>query len=205
LEKAHALLAQVPDTADIILIGDSLAANLPNDIAQRQFRSDHVWNLAVGGSTTQNTLWQLARLEADGLKPRAAIVLVGTNNLTREDMPACAIAAGIKAVVVATHRQWPGTKVDVMGIPPRGRDFGFRDKDRKAVNAEIQAWARDQPYVHYFEVDAATMTCGQYERPVHVAAAGAEQTVPRCQNYADDFGHFKRAGYEVVLKALMGE
>jgi lysophospholipase L1-like esterase len=201
LEKAYGLLASIPSRADTVLIGDSLMANWPADMARRQFRSEHVWNFAVGGSVTQNTLWQLENLKPNGLNPERAIVLVGTNNLTRDDMPACAIAAGIKAVVTAAHAKWPGARIDVMGIPPRGVDFRFRDAARLAVNAEIRTWAKDLSYLHYFEVDASEITCGQYDGPVEVAAAGGHR-LPTCANYADDFGHFKRAGYDVIFSAM---
>jgi lysophospholipase L1-like esterase len=201
LEKAYDLLANLPSEADTILIGDSLVANWPADMARRQFQSEHVWNFAVGGSVTQNTLWQLQRLEHSAQHPARLMVLVGTNNLTREDMPACAIARGIKAVVTTAHAKWPTAKIDVMGIPPRGVDFRFRDAARLAVNADIKAWTRNLPYLHYFEVDASEISCGQYDRPVQVAAAG-EHSLPTCANYADDFGHFKRAGYEVIFSAM---
>jgi platelet-activating factor acetylhydrolase IB subunit beta/gamma len=200
LEKAYALLHQPPAGADIILIGDSLIANWPADMARRQFRSGNVWNFAVGGSTSQNTLWQLGELKPDDLRPAQLVVLVGTNNLTRDDMPACAIAAGIEAVMTAAHDQWPGAQMHVMGIPPRGTDFHFRDSVRLAVNAELRAWAKGFSYLHYFEVDAAEITCGQYDRPLRTAAIGKGLD---CENYADDFGHFQRAGYDVIFKALM--
>lgn len=202
LEKASELLGTVPDQADVVLVGDSLMANWPADMARRQFRSQHVWNFAVGGSVTQNTLWQLGKLGATTLRPREVVVLVGTNNLTRDDMPACAIAAGIKAVAEAVHATWPTATTHVVGIPPRGPDFHFRDAARLAVNEEIRAWTKDRPYLRYFEVEASEMTCGQYERPVQAAATGLRPG-PDCANYADDFGHFRRAGYAVLFSAMM--
>ena len=202
LEKAHTLLDHVPRMADVVLVGDSLVANWPEDMARRQFKSDRIWNFAVGGSVSQNTLWQLGKLKATGLEPAQVVVLVGTNNLTRDDMPACAIAAGIKAVVMAAHQKWPGAKLHVMGIPPRGMDFHFRDTVRLAINSEVEAWTKGFAYQHYFEVDASAVTCGQYDRPVQAVSAAARR-LPTCANYADDFGHFKRAGYDVVFSAMM--
>jgi hypothetical protein len=201
LSKAYALLGQVPDKADTILIGDSLVANWPRDMAARQFKSGPVWNFAVGGSVSQNTLWQLGKLKADSLKPARIVVLIGTNNLTHDYMPACAIAEGIKQVALSTHRKWPESTVQLIGIPPRGTNFHFRDDVRMDVNREIKAWSRDFSFLDYFEVNASEITCGQYDKPIVVATAVA-QPVPGCANYADDFGHFKRAGYEVIFKAM---
>lgn len=204
LKKAYSLLGSVPGSADTILIGDSLVANWPEDMAARQFKSGPVWNFAVGGSVSQNALWQLGRLKADGLKPARILVMIGTNNLTYDSMPACAIAAGIKAVATSAHQKWPESKVHVIGIPPRGTDFHFRDDVRLEVNREIKAWSHDFTFLDYFEVDASKMTCGQYDRPVKTASTTAV-SVSRCENYADDFGHFKRAGYEVIYSAMTSQ
>jgi hypothetical protein len=89
-----------------------------------------------------------------------------------------------------------------MGIPPRGSDFHFRDQDRKTINAAVRDWIATRPETHYFEVDDRVMTCGRYAG-VTVASTDAT-TMPesRCANYADDFGHFRRPGYDVIYSAL---
>lgn len=205
LEKASKLLDAPPARADTILLGDSLLAFWPADLAARQFGRGSIWNFAVGGSRTQHILWQLDRLErAPSPRPREVIVLIGTNNLSDEKLPACAIIEGIKAVVTRARGQWNDANVHVMGIPPRGSDFHFRDGDRKAINAAIRDWLGEQPRSRYFEVDEIAMTCGQY---AGVTVASAEADTPagsRCENYADDFGHFRRPGYEVIYSALRG-
>lgn len=203
LEKATILLNALPGRADTILLGDSLLAFWPKDLASQQFGAGKVWNFAVGGSRTQHILWQLDKLaEAPPLVPREVVVLIGTNNLSDEKLPACAIIEGIKTVVLKTRDTWQGAMIHVMGIPPRGSDFHFRDEDRKIINDAVHAWITAQPGMHYFEVDEMVMTCGQY---AGVALASTDATTPsgsRCENYADDFGHFRRPGYEVIYSAL---
>lgn len=206
LEKAETLLHAPPKAADTILIGDSLLAFWPKDLAQKQFGTDKSWNFAVGGSRTQHLLWQLQQFENKELDPREVVVLIGTNNLTDEKLPACAIVEGIKTVVSQVRDKWDDAVIRVMGIPPRGSDFHFRDKDRKAINTAIRDWLGTRPSMHYFEVDEMVMTCGQYAG-VDVASAEASVAVPvvkgsRCENYADDFGHFRRPGYEVIYSAM---
>lgn len=202
LEKASLLLDAPPEQADTILLGDSLLAFWPKDLAAQQFGQGKVWNFAVGGSRTQHILWQLDRLGDGRLRPREVVVLIGTNNLSDEKLPACAIVKGIEAVMDRTHDEWPDAVIHVMGIPPRGSDFHFRDKDRKAINGAIRDLLATRPSTHYFEVDEMVMTCGQY---AGVAVASAEATTvagSRCENYADDFGHFRRPGYNVIYSAL---
>jgi lysophospholipase L1-like esterase len=203
LEKAYGLLDAVPKAPEVVLVGDSLAANWPHDMLERQFTNRRTWNFAVGGSTTQNTLWQLHKLTRPMDSVRDVVVVIGTNNLTYDYMPACAIAAGIRAVTSQSRTLWPKATIHVMGIPPRGTDFHFRDASRRAVNAEIAAWTKTGPGLHFFEPDPSGITCGQYDRQVKLASNDGKPARPaRCANYADDFGHFHRAGYEQIFKAL---
>jgi hypothetical protein len=205
LEKASNLLAAPPSQADTILLGDSLLAFWPRDLAETQFGKGSVWNFSVGGSRTQHILWQLEKLGATNLRPREVVVLIGTNNLTDEKLPACAIVAGIQAVVGKTHETWPGTTVHVMGIPPRGSDFHFRDDARRAINDQIRRWIATLERTRYFEVDAMRMTCGRYGEPQSTLNLTPDAPKASCENYADDFGHFKRRGYEVIYSALRDE
>lgn len=205
LEKASNLLAAPPGQAETILLGDSLLAFWPRDLAESQFGEGSVWNFAVGGSRTQHILWQLEELGATNLRPREVVVLIGTNNLTDEKLPACAIVAGIQAVVGKTHKTWPAATVHVMGIPPRGSDFRFRDDARKAINDEIRRWIATLERTRYFEVNAMQMTCGRYGEAQSTLDLTPDKPKSRCENYADDFGHFKRPGYEVIYSALRDE
>jgi hypothetical protein len=203
LEKATQLVDAPPEQADTILLGDSLFAFWPKDLAAQQFGQGKVWNFAVGGSRTQHILWQLDELPSTAsIDPREIVVLIGTNNLSDEKLPACAIIRGIQTVVERARDKWRDATIHVMGIPPRGSDFHFRDTDRKAINSAIRTWLATQPATHYFEVDEMVMTCGRYAG-VDVASADAD-TLPssRCENYADDFGHFRRPGYNVIYSAL---
>ena len=206
LEKASRLLDAPPRQADTILLGDSLLAFWPRDLAEQQFGTGKVWNFAVGGSRTQHILWQLDRLADRGQRPREIIVLIGTNNLSDEKLPACAIVEGIKTVATRASETWPSAAIRIMGIPPRGSDFHFRDADRRAINAAVRTWSAAQPAIRYFEVDDMAMTCGFYAGVTVASAHGADPVgKSRCENYADDFGHFHRSGYTVIYAALRGQ
>jgi lysophospholipase L1-like esterase len=204
LEKASGLLDTPPQHADTILLGDSLLAFWPRDLAEQQFGK--VWNFAVGGSRTQHILWQLDRLADRGQRPREIIVLIGTNNLSDEKLPACAIVEGIKTVVTRARETWPGAAIRIMGIPPRGSDFHFRDTDRRTINAAVRTWSATLAGTRYFEVDAMAITCGHYAGVTVASANGADAIgKSRCENYADDFGHFRRPGYKLIYAALRGQ
>jgi lysophospholipase L1-like esterase len=195
LKRADDLLANPPERADIVLIGDSLLANWPEDQIRRQFGKRVVWNAAIGGAMTQHALWLLNRLEKHAPKVSRITLLIGTNNLTHDYMPPCAIAAGIQAVAEKALAVWPNAQLDLVAVPPRGADFHFRDADRKALNADLAAWAAHRPRLRYVEIDALKLTCGGDR-------AKSAEARPACGNYADDHGHFRRAGYEVIFSAL---
>ena len=194
VRKAENLLGDVPSKADTILLGDSLLERWPADQVQQQFGDKQVWNFAIGGSRTEHILWLMNELGPSSLKPKEVIVLIGTNNLSQKKLQPCAIIAGIEKVVMEARNKWPSAALRVMGIPPRGPAFHFRDKGRLSINENIKFWIAEVPNARYFEVDNQTITCGLYQKDV--------ENITDCQNYADDFGHFERPGYDVIYNAL---
>jgi lysophospholipase L1-like esterase len=195
LKRADDLLAHPPARADIVLIGDSLLANWPEDQIRRQFGERVVWNAAIGGAMTQHALWLLDRMQGRAPGADRVILLVGTNNLTHDYMPPCAIAAGIRKAAEKALAVWPKARLDLVAVPPRGADFRFRDADRKALNAALAAWVAGRARLRFIEIDPDRLTCGGNR-----AKTPAQR--PACGNYADDHGHFRRAGYEVIFSAL---
>jgi lysophospholipase L1-like esterase len=77
-------------------------------------------NLGIGGDQTQHVLWRLDHGNIDGISPRLAVVMIGTNNClsnTTEET-----AEGVKAIVDRLRQKLPKTKVLVLGVFPRGPD-----------------------------------------------------------------------------------
>jgi lysophospholipase L1-like esterase len=105
---------------DVIFLGDSITHGWEGQTAwQEYFGSLHPVNLGIGGDQTGHVLWRITDgHELDHLKPRAAVLMIGTNNTgghTAEQ-----IAGGIKAIVEELRRQKPDIKVLVLGVFPRG-------------------------------------------------------------------------------------
>src|ERR1041384_6544463 len=87
VEAAHSH----PDT-QLLLIGDSITNNydkakLPDENFQpvwKQFYEPRkALNLGFSGDTTAHVLWRLDHGEVDGLHPKVAVVLIGTNNTSQ--------------------------------------------------------------------------------------------------------------------------
>lgn len=106
----------------VVFLGDSITQGWENANAQpvwnRFYGPRKPINLGFSGDRTQHVLWRLDNGEVDGLKPKVAVLMIGTNNVGSD--PAEAIADGIKAVVAKIQAKLPETKILVLEVFPRG-------------------------------------------------------------------------------------
>ena len=131
---------------DLLWLGDSITQNwekrgLPawQDFApvwQRFYGDRHAVNLGFRGDNTGHLLWRMGNGELDGIQPKAAVVLIGANNLGRVHWNAPQTVAGIVAVVDTLRRRLPGTAVLLLGILPSVRSK-YVTKTSQAVNHEL--------------------------------------------------------------------
>ena len=120
-------IEQSKGAGDVIFLGDSITHGWEGQKAwQEHFGSFKPVNLGIGGDQTGHVLWRITDgHELDNLKPKAAVIMIGTNNTgghTAEQ-----IAGGIKAIVDELKKQKPDIKVLVLGVFPRG---GSGDAER---------------------------------------------------------------------------
>src|SRR5262249_62377864 len=113
-----------PDT-QLLLIGDSITnnydkANLPDENFQptwKQFYEPRkALNLGFSGDTAAHVLWRLDHGEVDGLHPKVAVLLIGTNDTSQ--FTAEQTEAGIDAVISELENRLPETKILLLGILP---------------------------------------------------------------------------------------
>ena len=132
-----------PDVG-LLLIGDSITqnyekANPPDEDFQptwKQFYEPrHALNLGFSGDTTANLLWRLTHGEIDGLRPQAAIVLIGTNNTGHAHQTAEQTEAGIGNVVGTLTQRLPQTRILILGILPSDVS-----PEKTAADQAINAW-----------------------------------------------------------------
>ena len=167
---------------DLIFIGDSITHNWEKEgkeVWQRFYGRRNAVNLGIGGDTTQLVLWRLDHGNVDGISPKLAVILIGTNNRgggnTSEE-----IAEGIKAVVEKTRAKLPDTKVLLLGMFPRGPDAKTPRRPQDAKVNEIISNLADGRMVFYLDIGprflAADGTIGKEIMPdyLHPAAKGYE-------------------------------
>jgi lysophospholipase L1-like esterase len=122
---------------DVIFLGDSITNGWEGQKAwQEHFGPFKPVNLGIGGDQTGHVLWRITDgHELDHLNPKAAVIMIGTNNIGGHT--AQQIAGGIKAIVEELKRQRPDIKVLVLGVFPRGR-YGDAERTLDQITAGIK-------------------------------------------------------------------
>lgn len=176
------------EKVDMLFIGDSITQGWEQtgaNVWDKHYARRHAFNLGFSGDRTQHVLWRLRHNEVEGLSPKLAIVMIGTNNSNGNDNTAEEIAAGIKAVVASLRDKLPNTKVLLLAIFPRGEQPNpQRDKNAKA--SELASQAADGQMVHYLDIG-----------PKFLGADGSlsKEIMP-------DFLHLSDKGYQIWADAI---
>ena len=86
---------------------------------EKHFAPLNALNLGFGGDRTNHVLWRLEHLPALKTAPKAASLMIGTNNICwGSDQPKQA-ADGVKAIAENLHAMYPEMKILVLGVFPR--------------------------------------------------------------------------------------
>jgi beta-glucosidase len=165
---------------DLVFIGDSITAEWLTTgypFWKAAFEPRRAFNLGIPGDSTQGVLWRIENGELDGIKPRAVVLLIGTNNIPQHEAPD-EIARGIVACVHAIRAKLPAADVVLLGILPRGPNPS--DPLRvaaQAVHASLATTAFG-PSVTYLDVSSifvqpdGPLTPGFYVDELHLTLAG---------------------------------
>lgn len=119
-EANKARIAQ--GNVDFLLIGDSITHGWDGagKAVQEYYYGDRNYvNMGFGGDQTQHVLWRLADAPMDKIQPKAAMLLIGINNLW-SDWENCSenVALGIKACVDKLQALYPDIQILVLNIFP---------------------------------------------------------------------------------------
>jgi lysophospholipase L1-like esterase len=197
IELTQRLIASMPASADVIMVGDSLVQYWPQDQLQRAFGRAKIWNFGVGGNKTQTVLSRLTGDKLSLLKPSIVIILNGTVNVGGGN-EACAVVAGLAQIARRTASLWPTARIYFLSIPPRGDDFAFKDKEIREINSQIALSSVEFVNSKKLEIDTGALTCGHYGKPLPEGAIKFD-----CGNYWNDHLHFSATGYEILTRSLL--
>jgi lysophospholipase L1-like esterase len=108
--------------AELLLVGDSITNGWDNDSAKEareKYLDGWKWvNLGFSGDQTQHVLWRLENAPMDAVKPKAIMLMIGTNNIGNKQSPEDTVL-GIAAIVKKLKDLYPNAKILVLNVFPR--------------------------------------------------------------------------------------
>ena len=131
------------DKGAVVFLGDSITQGW-NSLA-RDFPDLHVANRGIGGDTTRGVLY---RMNADvlALKPRAVVLLIGTNDIGNGANPDD-VADNIEAIVQALRTSNPDMPIIVCRVMPRSDQNQRFVNNIEKLNGLIDGLVNTQPGV----------------------------------------------------------
>ncbi len=152
---------------DLVWLGDSITQNWERPDFQPVWRhyygGRNALNLGFKGDATCHLLWRLQNGEVAAIAPRAAVILIGPNNLGRLHWPAADDVAGIAAVVDETRRRLPRTRVLLLGVLPSERS-AWVSTTTLAINGMLAARYRGAGAVAFMDLAALFAPGGRLDR-----------------------------------------
>jgi N-acetylglucosamine-6-sulfatase len=191
-EKFNAISKE--GTAELVFLGDSITQGWEGGgkvVWEKHWAPLKAANFGIGGDRTEHVLWRLDNGNFDGLKPKAIVLMIGTNNTGHQkpdgyQSPAKNTAEGVKLILEKLKAKAPQAKILVLAIFPRGAtpDDKWR-KQNEETNAIIKGYADDKT-VFYMDIG-----------PKFLAADGTltPEIMP-------DRLHLSPKGYEIWAEAI---
>lgn len=106
---------------DVVFLGDSITQGWEGngkEVWKKTFAPMKAGNYGIGGDRTEHVLWRITEgKELDGISPKAAVIMIGTNNMGANS--AEQIAEGVEAIVKQLRKDKPKMKILLLAIFPR--------------------------------------------------------------------------------------
>lgn len=171
---------------DLLFVGDSITDGWRNQKAWKHFESFKPANFGIGGDRTEHVLWRLQNGELDNIKPKAMVLMIGTNNVGANK--AEQISEGIEAIVKHVRKTSPDTKILLLAVFPRG-EKAEKNAAREKINTINKTIAKldDGKNVKYLDIG---------DRFLKDNGALTKDIMP-------DFLHLSGAGYEIWAQAIL--
>lgn len=179
--------------AQVVFLGDSITAGWAGggkEVWAKAFSQWNPANFGIGGDRTQHVLWRIENGELEGIKPKAAVIMIGTNNTGGDS--AEAIAKGVTKIVNTVRTKLPTTQILLLAIFPRGDKpdgkLGAGYDKIKEINSLIGK-LDDKKSIHYLDIG---------DKFIQGKAALSADIMP-------DFLHLSPAGYQIWADAITGK
>lgn len=178
----------VKGQVDLVFIGDSITQGWEGngkEVWAKYYGHRKALNSGIGGDRTQHVLWRLDHGNVDGIDPKVAVLMIGTNNSNDTGNTPEEITSGIVAVVEKIKVKLPNAKILLLGIFPRGDKFNTQRGRITQVNQAIQKLADDKQ-VYFLDIG---------HRFINLDGTISKELMP-------DYLHLVPAGYQIWADAI---
>lgn len=181
---------------DLLFLGDSITDGWRSKgkaVWDKYWAPLHAVNFGIGGDRTQHVLWRMENGELVGIKPKAVVLMIGTNNTGKEKdgnprNTTPEIIEGVTAIVKGLRAKLPTTKVLLLAVFPRGEQANNPIRAQlKEINDAI-ARLDDGKNVKFLDIGAKFLA--------------ADGILPK--DIMPDFLHPNAQGYEIWAQAIEG-
>ena len=141
--------------ADLVFIGDSITHSWDDagmGIWHKFYGRRNAVNLGISGDQTENVLWRLDHGNIDGISPKLAVVMIGTNNAANAHNTSEETAEGIKAIVERLRTKLPRTKILLLGIFPARPESSRSHPTGQCQDQRDHLKLADEKVVFYLDI-----------------------------------------------------
>jgi lysophospholipase L1-like esterase len=172
---------------EVLFLGDSITHGWEGQKAwKKYFEPLKAANFGIGGDQTGHVLWRLTEgKELEGITPKVAVLMIGTNNSGRDN--AKQIAEGITLIVKTIQKKSPTTKVLLLGIFPRGKEANTAIRKKLADVNKIVAKLDDG---------------GKTVKYLDIGSKFLQDDGSLSKDIMPDFLHLSARGYEIWAEAI---
>lgn len=167
---------------DVLFLGDSITDSWRGKGGKaawdKAFGSMKPANFGISGDRTEHVLWRIQNGELDGIKPKVAVIMIGTNNSGANTSEQ--IAEGVTAIVKTIQQKSPETKVLLLAIFPRGNNKTYefnKQNDTVGETNKIIAKLDDGSKVKYLDIGSKFLKDAKLSKDImpdalHLSAEG---------------------------------
>lgn len=138
---------------DLVFIGDSITQGWEGNgknVWKTFYGDRNAVNLGIGGDRTQHVIWRLDNGNLEGISPKAAVIMIGTNN-SGSNSPE-EIAEGVEVIVKQLREKTPETKILVLATFPRGPNPADAKRQVNEKSNAIVEKLADGEHVFYLDI-----------------------------------------------------
>jgi beta-glucosidase len=198
-ERHEEVMQQIREKdPQLILIGNSITHALDDEsnieFWEKYLDQYNTVNMGFGGDRTENVIWRLENGEIDGINPKVATLLIGTNNLDGNHYSEITdpedLAEGIWKICKIISEKLPETEIALLAILPYGsKPEVYHNRLINETNDIIKHFPNKNSRIHYFDVGHVLLN--------------DEGRVRR--DLMPDYLHPNTEGYRLIFDALTPE